>query len=268
MTISISWRTALLAGGMGAGLAAGAAQASTYTIDRDAWLGAGCVGANTCVVEGATITAGLQSGDGSTSTLVEQNFNNTIGLGVNTPGQPGDGEPRSNELQGPNQSPYAGGTWPGQTITMDFSIASRITDTTLAFLYNPDTFASDPQEIAFIDGYLDGTFIGNFQLQTNTNDPNDPNWFTWAGADNVERTAPFSGQNQDQGRFEISGLFGGALVDQLVFRAGGFDGIGETHDYAIESVTVSPIPLPAAGWLLIGGIGTLIAVRRRQKAAA
>ena len=28
-----------------------------------------------------------------------------------------------------------------------------------------------------------------------------------------------------------------------------------------------PIPLPAAGWLLIGGVGALVAMKRRQKAA-
>jgi len=32
-------------------------------------------------------------------------------------------------------------------------------------------------------------------------------------------------------------------------------------------VTAAQVPLPAAGWLLIGGIGALVAARRRRKAA-
>jgi hypothetical protein len=35
----------------------------------------------------------------------------------------------------------------------------------------------------------------------------------------------------------------------------------------IDGVPIDPIPLPAAGWLLLGGLGALMAVRRRQKAA-
>jgi len=35
----------------------------------------------------------------------------------------------------------------------------------------------------------------------------------------------------------------------------------------LSSVTVNPIPLPAAGWLLIGGLGGLAAMKRRKKAA-
>ena len=35
----------------------------------------------------------------------------------------------------------------------------------------------------------------------------------------------------------------------------------------IDGVPIDPIPLPAAGWLLLGGMGALIAVRRRKKTA-
>lgn len=44
-----------------------------------------------------------------------------------------------------------------------------------------------------------------------------------------------------------------------VFVAGGFPPPGPDPE-------INPIPLPAAGWLLIGGLGALAAVRRRRKA--
>jgi hypothetical protein len=41
-------------------------------------------------------------------------------------------------------------------------------------------------------------------------------------------------------------------------RTGGFD---------VDAIGVSPVPLPAAGFLLLGGLGGLVALRRRRKAA-
>jgi hypothetical protein len=43
-------------------------------------------------------------------------------------------------------------------------------------------------------------------------------------------------------------------TSQLVFSA------------VFENEHVPPIPLPAAGWMLITGIGGLVAMKRRQKA--
>ena len=38
------------------------------------------------------------------------------------------------------------------------------------------------------------------------------------------------------------------------------------HLYASYSVVPSPVPLPAAGWMLIAGLGGLVAMKRRKKA--
>lgn len=42
---------------------------------------------------------------------------------------------------------------------------------------------------------------------------------------------------------------------------------GGPDDFTVSSIEVSAVPLPAAGWLLFGGIGGLAALRRRKKAA-
>lgn len=42
---------------------------------------------------------------------------------------------------------------------------------------------------------------------------------------------------------------------------------GNNQRQIVASFTVSPIPLPAAGWLLLGGLGGLAALRRKKKAS-
>lgn len=42
---------------------------------------------------------------------------------------------------------------------------------------------------------------------------------------------------------------------------------GDSSAFRVSSVTVSAVPLPAAGWLMIAGLGGLAAMRRRKKAA-
>jgi hypothetical protein len=34
----------------------------------------------------------------------------------------------------------------------------------------------------------------------------------------------------------------------------------------VSGLTVAPIPLPAAGWLLLAGVGGLVAMRRKKAA--
>lgn len=50
------------------------------------------------------------------------------------------------------------------------------------------------------------------------------------------------------------------VFDSLTFRSG-----GDAFEFA--NLEASPVPVPAAGLLLIGGLGMMAALRRRQKAA-
>jgi hypothetical protein len=44
------------------------------------------------------------------------------------------------------------------------------------------------------------------------------------------------------------------------------DGIGNDK-FTVASIDVTPVPLPAAGWMLLAGVGGIAAIRRRRKAA-
>lgn len=54
--------------------------------------------------------------------------------------------------------------------------------------------------------------------------------------------------------------FGDSLVKRIAFGADGLD-----DDFRVKSLTVSAVPLPAGGLLLIGAVGGLAALRRRRK---
>ena len=49
------------------------------------------------------------------------------------------------------------------------------------------------------------------------------------------------------------------------FQQTGSDGQGS--DVAVNGGDIPPVPLPAAGWLMLAGVGGLVAMRRRRKAA-
>jgi len=61
-------------------------------------------------------------------------------------------------------------------------------------------------------------------------------------------------------------MFKPTTVSSVTFRAsGGNDQIGQA-DFALAAVEVAPVPLPAAAWMLLAGVGALASVARRTKA--
>jgi hypothetical protein len=56
--------------------------------------------------------------------------------------------------------------------------------------------------------------------------------------------------------------FNDGIVKRIAFGAD-----GATDNFRLTSVEVSAVPLPAAGWLLLAGVGGLVVLRRKRKAA-
>ncbi|MEL7107202.1 MAG: VPLPA-CTERM sorting domain-containing protein [Pseudomonadota bacterium] len=75
------------------------------------------------------------------------------------------------------------------------------------------------------------------------------------GADAVTLLGSETGDNSLR-RYDFSGL---APITGFDFKT--------TDSGAIASLEVTPVPLPAAGWLLIGGLGGLVAMKRRKAKA-
>jgi hypothetical protein len=79
-----------------------------------------------------------------------------------------------------------------------------------------------------------------------------------------------SGIKGEQGNgyyvFDITGhLFGSVSVADTASKESMFESISHVSFYDTGDTNV--VPLPAAGWLLIGGLGGLVAMKRRRRAS-
>jgi hypothetical protein len=58
------------------------------------------------------------------------------------------------------------------------------------------------------------------------------------------------------------------IADSMTFRAAASNDKVGVADFALASIEVSAVPLPAAGWMLIAGVGALAAAGRARRATA
>ena len=195
-----------------------------------------------CTVGGATVTASGPAN--SVLRLVDFRGNSAIGVGrIN---QDAD---RRKEIEG--------GTTEALTVTFD--TLSIIESVTLAAFYNPIEFSNDPQEIALITGFFGDNTSKTLSIRNNSNTPGD---FT---VNDASLFTAITRLDVGKGLVEVTDLFMGRGVSRLVFTAGDTPKGNDNSDYAVASVIATPVPLPAAGWMLIAGVGALAAAGRRRR---
>jgi hypothetical protein len=123
-------------------------------------------------------------------------------------------------------------TYPSEKLAMTFAEQVTVTG-----VYVLDLFGLETASI-----YADGNLVG------------------------VITAASLSGDNSTDGYAFID--FGkGILATTLTFVPGSQNDAYGHPDFALAAVTLAPIPVPAAGLMLLGGLGVLGAAKRRRKTA-
>lgn len=120
----------------------------------------------------------------------------------------------------------------------------------------------------YVDGYYDEYLLLTFSTAV------DIEKLRFSYADHGDDWRVYSGNFSDN-LFEDSGYLANgsfyqlASVDSETFSTQFLIGTKLSHsEWKLAGIHVAPIPLPAAGWLLLAGLGGLVALKRRRQIAA
>lgn len=214
------------------------------TVDSTNW--GSCEGNTSCTVGGISIAASAVGA--SAAPMAEQDFAGLLGLGVAAP----------NDNKDEIEALFS------EAIFMDFSSFDGggigLHTIQLGHFYNSDDFASDPAETAIIAVKFADDTLTNVTVQTISTNPDSFTFSDTAGLGlNVTK------ESDSQGLYTLSNLFGGKDVATLTFSAAliGDPRAPDNSDYTIASL--STVPLPAAGWMLLAGLGGMAAMKRRRQ---
>ena len=248
MTHSWNMTTAALAITAATALAGGAQAATLFDFtDSNVWSGSELSATTSDTIGGLTVDLSSNPADSLNFTAFDGPLNADNGEFCQSKGGPlacdndgvgvQDGGDNDDEISGidPDATP------PDQSITVEFSAPVNVLDIhflDLFFLPGDDPEPED-QERAII--YANGD------------------------RGNEVSFIAVEGFATDGGYGFFANPFGNLNISSLTFTADfGNDGQGDP-DYALAAISVSQIPLPAAGWLLLAGIGGLGAFRRFRK---
>ena len=121
-------------------------------------------------------------------------------------------------------------------------------------------FTVHPPSIANETSFVNAATGGGFVTGTKTDTAGDPFAFT---TDALYILMKIGGGKNEAAHFLIKNTFGAGL--QISWDAVSGQGAGLSH-YTTFGVTPPPVPVPAAGLLLLGALGGLAALRRRRTA--
>ena len=220
-------------------------QAGAITIDDASYTGAGCIGAASCVIGGATLTAGPAG-----ATFSEQNFGGAQGLGINFVVT---GGARDLEIQGDPT-----GSTP-EEVAISFATAQVVNEIQLAHFYNPVHFP--PNEPAEIANLFHDAILATLQVLDDSGN------FIAVGFD---PGATFTQLDTTAGLWRILNPFGSTAITSLVFQAANTPTATDNSDYTIALVETSDVAVPeptTLGLLGIGLIGLGLVGRRFRRSA-